>query len=150
MAGLGGEQIAQEGDGVGGVGVGFEVVRVVAGLDGFEVTAFAVLGLVVAGDADGEIRATVEGILGVDKGDRERVIFGDGDAEELASAAVSEAVARVRDRQTILNLDKWREATAGSWLCDAARARAELGLACAPTSERLAETAAAYRAVGWL
>jgi nucleoside-diphosphate-sugar epimerase len=67
-----------------------------------------------------------------------------------AAAAVSEAVARVRDRQTILNLDKWREATAGSWLCDAARARAELGLACAPTSERLAETAAAYRAVGWL
>ena len=57
VVGLGGEQIAQEGDGVGGVGVGFEVVRVVAGLDGFEVTAFAVLGLGVAGDADGEIGA---------------------------------------------------------------------------------------------
>ena len=66
------------------------------------------------------------------------------------AAAASEAVARVRDRQTILNLDKWREATAGSWLCDAARARAELGLACAPTRERLVETAAAYRAAGWL
>lgn len=71
-------------------------------------------------------------------------------AASWVAAAASELVARLRDRQTILNLDKWREATAGSWLCDAARARAELGLACAPTAARLAETAAAYRAAGWL
>lgn len=66
------------------------------------------------------------------------------------AAAASELVARIRDRPTILNLDKWREATAGSWICDAARARAELRLDCAPTAVRLAETAAAYREVGWL
>lgn len=101
VVGLGGEQIAQEGDGVWGVGVGFEVVRVVAGLDGFEVTAFAVLGLGVAGDADGEIGATVEGVLGVDEGDRERVIFGNGNAQELASAAVSEAVAHGEGKHVV-------------------------------------------------
>ncbi len=66
------------------------------------------------------------------------------------AAAASELVARLRDRPTILNLDKWREATAGSWVCDASRAKAELGLACAPTAQRLAETAAAYRREGWL
>ena len=66
------------------------------------------------------------------------------------AAAGSHLWARLRDRPTILNLDKWREARAGSWICDAAKARRELGLTCAPTRTRLAETAEAYRAAGWI
>jgi nucleoside-diphosphate-sugar epimerase len=65
-------------------------------------------------------------------------------------AAASHLLARLRDRPTILNLDKWREATAGSWICDPAKAKRDLGLACAPTRQRLAETADAYRMAGWL
>lgn len=65
-------------------------------------------------------------------------------------AAVSELAARVRDTPTIMNLDKWREATAGSWICDNTRAKSELGFAPCPTGQRLAQTADWYRAEGWL
>jgi nucleoside-diphosphate-sugar epimerase len=67
-----------------------------------------------------------------------------------AFALASELYARLRDTPTILNLDKWREGTAGSWICDAAKARAGLGFAPRPIEARLAETAAWYRAAGWL
>jgi nucleoside-diphosphate-sugar epimerase len=65
-------------------------------------------------------------------------------------AAISEVAARLRDTPTIMNLDKWREATAGSWICDASRAKSELGFAPCPIGQRLAQTAAWYREQGWL
>lgn len=66
------------------------------------------------------------------------------------AAAISELRGRVVDRPTILNLDKWREATAGSWTCEAAKARAQLEFAPRPLDERLTATAAWYRARAWL
>ncbi len=68
----------------------------------------------------------------------------------FAAAAMSEAVGRLKDTPRVLNLDKYREATAGDWICDAAKARAHLGFAPAPLTDRLAQTALWYRAQGWL
>jgi dihydroflavonol-4-reductase len=65
-------------------------------------------------------------------------------------AGAGELVARLRGRPTILNLDKWRESRAGDWVCDAAKARRELGLRCGDGRVRLRETAEAYRRAGWL
>ena len=45
----------------------------------------------------------------------------------FAVADVSDVVARARRRPSLLNLDKMREATAGSWTCDPGRAGRELG-----------------------
>jgi len=63
-------------------------------------------------------------------------------------AFFGEVVARIRDQPTMLNMDKWREATAGSWICDATKARGELGWTPAPLIERLGETGRAYREAG--
>jgi nucleoside-diphosphate-sugar epimerase len=68
-----------------------------------------------------------------------------------AVAAISETAARLRQKPAILNLDKLREATAGSWICDASRARSELGFEPGATlQQRLAETGRWYREAGWL
>ena len=67
-----------------------------------------------------------------------------------AAAAVSEAWGRLRDRQTLLNLDKVKEAGAAGWVCSAEKARAQLGFDPAPFSERLRATGAWYQAQGWL
>lgn len=69
----------------------------------------------------------------------------------LLGGAVAEAVARLRGRAGILNFDKAREATAGSWTVAIDQAERDLGFA-PPTAmrERLAETARWYQAEGWL
>lgn len=67
-----------------------------------------------------------------------------------AFAAVSELWARHKDRPTILNLDKWREATAGSWICDSTKARRDLGFAPEPLETRLLQTVEWYRVHGWI
>ena len=66
------------------------------------------------------------------------------------AAAGSELVARVRGRPAALNLDKWREIVAGSWICDTRKLQAlgwqpERGI-----EERLAQTVAWYRQEGWI
>lgn len=66
------------------------------------------------------------------------------------AAGAGELWARVRDRPTILNRDKHREATAGSWTCNPAKVRSDLGFQPGALMERLAQTARAYRAAGWL
>lgn len=69
----------------------------------------------------------------------------------FAAAGVSEVIARARRRPSLLNLDKMREAAAGMWTCDPARARRELGFRPRTTLiERLRETAEWYLAEGWL
>lgn len=66
-------------------------------------------------------------------------------------ATFSEIWARVRDQSQILNRDKWREATAGDWVCSTARIRNELGWAPeADLDTRLATTARAYADAGVL
>ena len=65
------------------------------------------------------------------------------------AAAASEAVGRALDRPRYLNLDKHREMTAGSWICDSDKLHA-LGFEAAPLKQRLAQTVAWYRQAGWL
>ncbi len=66
------------------------------------------------------------------------------------AAAVSEAIARRTRRPVIFDRDKAKELLA-EWLCETATARRELGFeARIPLADGLRETAAWYRAYGWL
>ena len=65
--------------------------------------------------------------------------------------AIGEAVLRLSGRKTFLNLDKIREGVAGSWVCDASRARAQLGFEPPyKLATRLEQTTEYYRSEGWL
>ncbi|MHC4179811.1 MAG: NAD-dependent epimerase/dehydratase family protein [Planctomycetota bacterium] len=65
--------------------------------------------------------------------------------------AAAEAISRGYRRPFSFNLDKAREARAGSWLCSPQRAVDELGFSvAAPLTERLRQTARWYRENGWL
>jgi nucleoside-diphosphate-sugar epimerase len=66
------------------------------------------------------------------------------------AAAASEAWGRLRDRPTVLNLDKVTELHAGAWAGDATKARKQLGFQPLALDARLAQTAAGYRGRGWL
>jgi nucleoside-diphosphate-sugar epimerase len=67
------------------------------------------------------------------------------------TAATSDLVGRMRGRPAVFNLDKAREAAAGSWSCSAERAKRELGWSCAADlPARLKETADWYRRERWL
>ena len=66
-------------------------------------------------------------------------------------ALVGEAMAAVTGRPAFLSREKLREITAGDWICSSAKARERLGWA--PTialDAGIAQTAAWYRAEGWL
>ena len=65
--------------------------------------------------------------------------------------AFGELAGRVRGEQSVMNWDKAREATAGSWICSANKAKQELGFS-VPCSlgDRLRQTAQWYRSAGWL
>ena len=66
-------------------------------------------------------------------------------------ACFAEGVSRLSGRTQILRRDKWREATAGDWTCDAARLREQLGWAPGRSLlERLTETVHGYREAGQL
>ncbi len=66
-------------------------------------------------------------------------------------AALAEVAARMRRRPSLWNIDKAREATAGSWTCDASKSREQLRMKMKMTlPERLAQTAQWYRNQGWL
>jgi nucleoside-diphosphate-sugar epimerase len=63
----------------------------------------------------------------------------------------SELVSRIRGKPDIFNLDKVREAMAGSWACSSDLARVELGWSPAGSlDQRLSETAQWYRQSNWL
>ena len=54
-------------------------------------------------------------------------------------------------RPAYFNLDKAREATAGSWVCSPQAAADELGFSVTvPLSERLRQSVEGYRAAGWM
>lgn len=66
-------------------------------------------------------------------------------------ASIYEGIARVTGTQKILNFDKAREATAGSWICDGEKLTKELGFSCEMTlDETVRSSAAWYREAGWL
>jgi dihydroflavonol-4-reductase len=67
------------------------------------------------------------------------------------AAAVSETLARVSGRAVIFDRDKARELLAPGWTCETTAARQDFGFeASIPLAEGLRETAAWYRANGWL
>ena len=70
------------------------------------------------------------------------------DAVTWAAGALGELWARVFDDETLVSLDKAREARSGSWYCTAEKARSELGFAPPPLQDRLAQTASWYREQG--
>lgn len=64
---------------------------------------------------------------------------------------LGEVLGRMRRQPTIVNWDKIREISAGSWTCDPATAQEELGFVpAAPLADRLRQTADWYRQHGWL
>ncbi len=66
-------------------------------------------------------------------------------------AGVSEAVARLRGKASLLNLDKAREATSVSWTCNANELKNDTGFKPAvPFVDRLSETVDWYRKHDWL
>lgn len=68
-----------------------------------------------------------------------------------ALGLLGECVGRLRGEPLIVNLDKARESTAGSWTCDAGQAAGELGYEPRQSlAARLRQTADWYRAAGWL
>jgi nucleoside-diphosphate-sugar epimerase len=68
-----------------------------------------------------------------------------------AVAAGAEVAGRVIRRPLFFNIDKFREASAGSWICSTDKARDELGYeVLAPLPQRVRQTADWYRKEGWL
>ncbi len=66
-------------------------------------------------------------------------------------ASISECFARVRGEQNILNFDKAREATAGSWTCSGEKLKQQTGFKCKWTlAKTLQASADWYRQAGWL
>ena len=66
-------------------------------------------------------------------------------------AAMSEAKGRIQRVPTYLNLDKMREAVAGSWVCDPERAKQELDFCVEmDLSHRIDEVTTWYRSQNWL
>lgn len=81
--------------------------------------------------------------------DRVRVLALPSAVTALAATA-GELVGRLRDRPTVLNRDKYREAVGGSWWCASDKIG---GLGWAPAAgldARLAQTVEGYRADGWM
>ena len=68
-----------------------------------------------------------------------------------AVSYIIDGVNRLRNQNSILNLDKAAEAIAGSWICSNEKAKRELGfVADGDLSGHLDEVIADYRARGWL
>lgn len=66
-------------------------------------------------------------------------------------AAVSELVGFIKGKAGIINLDKAREAKAGSWVCSPEKLKAEVGFSCLRTLEpRIRQTASWYEQQGWI
>ncbi|MDV6029805.1 MAG: NAD-dependent epimerase/dehydratase family protein [Phycisphaera sp. RhM] len=66
-------------------------------------------------------------------------------------AAANEVLSRLRSRPHILSIDKAREATAGSWACNADRLRRETGFQPGKTlQERIDDTTRWYIDNGWI
>ncbi len=90
-------------------------------------------------------------MIGAALGRRRTWVVRSPDTMSWAIAGASELWSRVRRRPSIFNVNKIREATAGSWTCSAQRAQDELGFSVTSTlEERLAQTAQWYQREGWV
>ena len=67
------------------------------------------------------------------------------------AGGANELVAKITRKPNIMNLDKAREASAGSWACTSEQLKQDTGFQPEKTlQERLAQTVAGYKAKGWL
>lgn len=68
-----------------------------------------------------------------------------------AVAASTHLLMKIRRQPLYFNLDKFEEASSGSWLCSPQAAAEDMGFrVIVPISERIRQTAAWYRQEGWL
>jgi nucleoside-diphosphate-sugar epimerase len=66
-------------------------------------------------------------------------------------AAINETISRINGRPNIMNFDKAREATAGSWICSGEKLATEMGFTCdLSLRETLESCVRWYREAGWL
>ena len=66
-------------------------------------------------------------------------------------AFASQFIARLTHNPTILNLDKFQDSTAGSWICSPAKVKSQLGFKTMKSlDERLSQTGEWYLEQGWL
>jgi nucleoside-diphosphate-sugar epimerase len=90
-------------------------------------------------------------LIGHALGRRRTRILRTGLAVPWLVATLVTLVSQVRRRPWFFDLDKAREALAGSWCCSAEAAARDLGFkVAAPLTERLQQTARWYREHGWL
>jgi nucleoside-diphosphate-sugar epimerase len=89
-------------------------------------------------------------MIGAAVGREKVIVFHHPPLLAWTAAAATQFTWRLRGRAAILNLDKVREALAGTWACSAARARDELDFKpAAPLFDRIRQTADWYRAQGY-
>lgn len=104
----------------------------------------------VAGDHDPEYDELGR-LIGDAVGRRRVLVVYTPDWVGRCAGAASELVSRLRGQPAIFNLDKMREASAGSWVCSSERICQELGFRVGrPLAERLQQTAAWYASQGLL
>ena len=104
----------------------------------------------VAGDRDPQYDELGR-LIGDAVGRRRVFIVRTPDWMGRCAGAASEVVSRLRGQAAIFNLDKMREASAGSWVCSSERIRHDLGFRVArPLTERLQQTADWYASQGLL
>ena len=102
----------------------------------------------VGGDRDPEYDELGQ-LIGEAVGRDHIVVLHTPDWIARCAGAASDLVARLRGRPAIFNLDKMREASAGSWVCSSDRIRRELGFGVArPLIDRLHQTAEWYARQG--
>lgn len=102
----------------------------------------------VAGDHDPEYDELGR-LIGDAVGRRRVLVVHTPDWMGRCAGAASELVSRLRGQPAIFNLDKMREAAAGSWVCSSDRIRKELGFRVGrPLPDRLQQTAAWYASQG--
>jgi nucleoside-diphosphate-sugar epimerase len=90
-------------------------------------------------------------LIGVAVGRHRVLVLPTGKPIVWMVAGVSEAISHIRRHPWYFDLDKAREATAGSWICSPQAAIEELKFSvAAPLPERLHQTAQWYRKEGWL
>lgn len=103
----------------------------------------------VAGDQD-PAYDELGRLIGDAVGRRRVIVVRTPDWINRCAGAASELVSRLRGQPAIFNLDKMREASAGSWVCSSDRIQ-ELGFRVGRSlPDRLRQTAAWYASKGWL
>ncbi len=108
-------------------------------------------GIYFAADSENPTYAELGRMIGRSLGRYHAWVIRSPKAAVWGIAAINEIVSQVVRHPNILNLDKAREATAGSWTCSSAALNRETGFVPdQPLQQRIAQTAKWYVQQGWL